>query len=1066
MSHFITLLSGLRSRAGLLRVRTCIRRTIWARVAYILVILSLLTQNSAQAIGLSGTPAAQGSAPAWGTITKQMTQAAPPVYSLVARPFPSDSTDVYNFGYAASLSGDTLVVGDPAYGDAAHSFGAAFVFYRDQGGTDAWGEVAKLTPPDGMTGDEFGLAVAADGDIVVVGAWLADDGSMQDQGAAYVFSRNQGGADAWGLVSKLTAFDGDTYDMFGRQVSVSGDTIVVGMTEFSNHGEPYKGAAYVFNRDPVSGAWLPGPKLTAFDGADGDRFGGSVSVSGDTIFVGAPRAAIDGIQQGAAYVFYRDPVSGMWTPGPKLTGGFLGGAVSVSGDTAVVGSGAAYVFYRDRVSNSWQQVALLDGDPTANEFFGQSVSLSGNTIIVGAPRATIDGRQYNGAAYIFSRNRGGANAWGLVDKLVGDGANGHFGEGVSVSGNMVAVGAYGGGSLHQEGEAFVYESTCGGSAGLQAGSSLGSAMEEHLERTPTPEASMRPHPDLSERAHRGEITLPNEVLLEQKGIDLAQPKGNWKALALLVQFTDNPAQVSATDFDTLLFGGGFGTLTHYYNTVSYGVLNLVTVNLPSSIGWSNMPRNYAYYMNGKKGQGAYPQNAQKLAEDAVCLADPLVDFSQYDNDGDGFVDAVFIIVAGPGFERTGNPNYIHSHTTETKNPPIVDGVTVRSFSIEPEYWKTPGDMTVGVFAHELGHLFGLPDLYDGDKSSYGVGRWSLMGRGSWNGPGQLGGSPAFLDAWSRAQLGFVNPTVIKSNTTGSSIPAAETSNTVYRLWTNGKIGSEYFLVENRQRTSYDTYLPQAGLLIWHIDQNKPDNKTECRQLNNWQCGSDHYKVALEQADGQLELENHGNVGDTSDPYPGDTNNRSFTFTSSPNSSSYYANDTDTFVRVMNISNSGTTMTANFQVRPLLRNPSFENDTNIDGRPDGWSPSVMFTRSTVIPAIHGNYAGRFGATNNANGVVNQVVGKVLEGSIYDFSGWVNIPATSDTFTFKLQVVWRRADNTVISTSPIQSYSTKTVGWSEAKASMVAPPGAANAVVKMIVSNLNATIYVDKFSFLVN
>ncbi len=120
-----------------------------------------------------------------------------------------------------------------------------------------------------------------------------------------------------------------------------------------------------------------------------------------------------------------------------------------------------------------------------------------------------------------------------------------------------------------------------------------------------------------------------------------------------MQFTDNLSQVGATYFDSLLFGGGDGTLNDYYSAVSYGTLDIVTVDLPSSIGWCTMPQTYAYYVDGNYGTGTYPNNARKLAEDAVLLADPLVDFSQYDNDGDGWVDTVFIVHAGQGAEFTG-----------------------------------------------------------------------------------------------------------------------------------------------------------------------------------------------------------------------------------------------------------------------------------------------------------------------------------------------------------------------------------------------------------------------------
>jgi immune inhibitor A len=469
------------------------------------------------------------------------------------------------------------------------------------------------------------------------------------------------------------------------------------------------------------------------------------------------------------------------------------------------------------------------------------------------------------------------------------------------------------------------------------------AFDEHYKGTSIRSANdespvlMPPHPDLLDRARKGEVTLPdlitNPTLRHDRGIDQpadlpVPPQGLWNALAILVEFTDNPSQVGATDFDSLLFGSGFSTLPDYFNEVSYGILDIVTVNLPSSIGWCTMPETYAYYVAGNNGFGIYPQNAQRMAEDAVWIADPYIDFSNYDNDGDGWVDTVFIVHAGPGAEATGDPNDIWSHSWETFNDPFVDGVTVNGYTTEPEFWYSPGDMTIGVYAHELGHAFGLPDLYDTDDSSEGVGNWSLMGGGSWNGTN--GDSPAFMDAWSRAELEFLTPVNVTSNMTGASIPQAETSQTVYRMWTDGVVGSEYFLIENRQQTGYDAALPSEGLLIWHIDENKLGNNLECDQLNNWLCGDNHFLVALEQADGLWDLEHFSNRGDAGDPYPGNSNNRAFTFATVPNSSSYYSS-ADTEIGVTNISNSSSTMTADLAVSTVN---SFSLTVSKDGTGSG------------------------------------------------------------------------------------------------------------------------------------
>ena len=395
----------------------------------------------------------------------------------------------------------------------------------------------------------------------------------------------------------------------------------------------------------------------------------------------------------------------------------------------------------------------------------------------------------------------------------------------------------------------------------------------------------------------------------------AAPMTNGNILCVLIEFSDKPAQTSAVYFDSLLFGSATGTVKNYYKEVSYGAFDVVTVNYPSAIGWQSAPQTYAYYCNGDNGMGSYPQNSQKLFEDIIDLIDPVVDFSNYDLNSDGYVDAVMLVHTGSGAELTGNVNDIWSHAWGI-TPRLRDGKWLSRYAIQPEYWytPTPGDMTIGVFAHEMGHAyFGYPDLYDIDYSARGIGRWSLMSGGSWN--GSLGNSPAHLDAWCRVKAGFASATNVASNLVNQAIPNVEqnSSGAIFRMWTNGGGGNQYFLVENRQKTGYDTGLPGAGLLIWHIDEamttgNNTDN------ANEWYPGhtsSGHMRVALEQADGLWELEKNIDNGDTGDPFPGSTAKTSFNNLSTPSSDDY--NLSSTLVSVSSISASGATMYADLAV---------------------------------------------------------------------------------------------------------------------------------------------------------
>jgi immune inhibitor A len=379
--------------------------------------------------------------------------------------------------------------------------------------------------------------------------------------------------------------------------------------------------------------------------------------------------------------------------------------------------------------------------------------------------------------------------------------------------------------------------------------------------------------------------------------------GTKKAIVLYVDFSDNTAKTNVTSFYNLLFGTG-SSMRNFYQSVSY---NKVFVEGTVS-GWYRAPNTYAYYVNNKNGLGlTYPRNAQRLVEDTIDLANPYIDFSQYDSDHNGWVDCLFVVHAGPGAEFTGLSTDIWSHQWGI-NTKLVDGVYISDYSMEPEYWETPGDMTIGVFCHELGHVFGLPDFYDTDYTSEGLGDWSLMASGSWNGPGFLGAQPSYPDAWCKINLGWVQPIVPTVNILTAAIPACETTQIIYKLWTNGIVANQYFLVENRQRIGYDAFIPNSGLAIYHVDDSQTSND------NEWYPGhtnKGHYWVALEQADGLWQLEKNTSYGNAGDLWPGSSTKRVFDAGSVPDSKSYTS--VSTKVAVKQISNSGAMMTADIYV---------------------------------------------------------------------------------------------------------------------------------------------------------
>jgi hypothetical protein len=377
------------------------------------------------------------------------------LFTPSAKIIPEGGADNH-FGCSVSASGDTVAVG--AYGDDSNGFnsGAAYIFYRDVGGENHWGQVIKITASDGQIWDHFGGSIAVSGDTLVVGAYENDG-----KGAAYIFERNAGGIDNWGQVKKITASDGAGDDAFGRSVGISEDTIVVGANgDAANEFAP--GAAYIFYRDQGgAGNWGEVKKITASDGEHLDYFGFSVSISGDSVLVGAPYEDEQGQNKGAAYVFDRD-LGGAdhWGEVKKIMGSDcvgggaddFGWSVSIDEDMLVVGAaqwgnivGAAYLFYRHEGGiNNWGEVKKLvasDGEP--DDCFGWSVSISGDAVVVGA-NCYWRFLTATGYATIFHRDEGGAGNWGEVTTITpGDGhAGDEFGCSVAVTGDTVFSGAH------------------------------------------------------------------------------------------------------------------------------------------------------------------------------------------------------------------------------------------------------------------------------------------------------------------------------------------------------------------------------------------------------------------------------------------------------------------------------------------------------------------------------------------------------------------------------------------------------------------------------------------------
>jgi len=428
------------------------------------------------------------------------------------------------------------------------------------------------------------------------------------------------------------------------------------------------------------------------------------------------------------------------------------------------------------------------------------------------------------------------------------------------------------------------------------------------------------------------------VQLEKKvlGIEANSEGNERKTLALLIQFSDRKPSTTPAQLSSLLFNSSIG-LKGYFLQTSYGKVELVAAEERQGISNDGIIEVNLSYPHPNTAGNTKDPRVSKIIKDALSVADQYIDFERYDFNYDGAVsnDELTIIAVVAGYEAAYNPLsqpsvWAHYSSLDWVGAPLMDGKIIGSMAYGGGYsmvgelhLETVGGnahlATVGVFAHEVSHALGLPDLYDTSQQSYGVGNWSLMGYGVWNKVGSQfeGSSPALLDAWSKWYLGWVEPAPIN----GSQevvINQAETTadNAFYVLapnphqvdWTFQQHSGEgeYFLIENRQLVGMDSGLPGCGLLVWHIYEKAKENNL----ANNPPTPL----VYLVQADGQYHLDTKQNYGDEGDAYRSPS---VFNSSSTPNSNFYNGNASNVSITDLSLCSESMTATLSYaQLNPL------------------------------------------------------------------------------------------------------------------------------------------------------
>lgn len=359
--------------------------------------------------------------------------------------------------------------------------------------------------------------------------------------------------------------------------------------------------------------------------------------------------------------------------------------------------------------------------------------------------------------------------------------------------------------------------------------------------------------------------------------------GSRKLICILVSFTDVAFTKTQENFNDLFnqvgysAGGATGSVKDYYLENSYNQFNL-TVDVA---GPYTLSHNMMYY--GENDGDGYDLRPREMVSEAVNAANAAVNFADYDNDTDGYVDGVYVIYAGFGEEAGASANAIWAHAWTLSPTVTLDGKTISKYSCSAELRGNSGSTitAIGVICHEFGHVLGAPDYYDTNYSTggqfEGTGDWDMMAGGSWNNSGV---TPAHHNAYTKVVLyNWATATTLSSATTINLDNAELNANSFFKF--NTATTNEYFLMENRQQTGFDAYLPGHGLIIYHVHSSVGTtaiNATHPQRM---------YPVcASATSDPTSTPSSYGSINSAGCPFPGSTNKTVFNDTNYPTSKSW------------------------------------------------------------------------------------------------------------------------------------------------------------------------------------
>lgn len=401
-------------------------------------------------------------------------------------------------------------------------------------------------------------------------------------------------------------------------------------------------------------------------------------------------------------------------------------------------------------------------------------------------------------------------------------------------------------------------------------------------------------------------------------------------IIIRIEFNDYQFSSPTSVWTQKIFGTNEGELNHYFNEISYGKFQF-----QSAIEMDGVVNDGIITVHLDENHPDDLEDKIDRLRSAAILADSSIDFSQYDIDDNGAISSnelqIMFLVAGGELATNAHPGiWAHSWCMYGSNAsaPTLDNVrlmncndngTYSAFG-EKHFDAVDGnDATIGIIAHELGHaVFDLPDLYDTDYTSAGIGNFGLMGGGSWaykEGDWYVGQTPVHMIGWTKVRCGFISATLLETDITDLEVNATSSINySLYQVPT-GQEG-EYFLLENRAAGGYDRGLYslqgsgsfEGGLSILHIDDNLLDS---CYQSNSCNDDEEHKLVDVEDANNLLTLDSDWEYEGHYDNLFYAGNNDSFTPDTTPDSNRY--DGMSSGVSVTNISTPDITMVFDIEI---------------------------------------------------------------------------------------------------------------------------------------------------------